>query len=536
MFWTSLALVALVVLGGFLSYYGDLQGRRWGKKRVSILGLRPKHTAILITSLTGAFIALLSILTVLIVAPTLREVVLRGERAIRENKRLNAILIAERIANQNRLTPLLNELKARESERQQLIEERRLIGARLQTERARLARLREDLQARQREIQEAQQTVRQLAARNVQLLRRQQLLEQDLKRGQRLLASVQRRYRTLARQNQNAEAINRELGQQNLALSRSNLELEQQNHTLEEENVRLSQTNLQLKQEGQELARKNQALEEANRQQLAANRENLKQFAELQAKIRELQAEQDALYSRLVGTRQAFNQSFAAVRQGRLILHAGSELGRRIVPAHQGPIAVRRELERLLDEASALALRLGAVPGENGRAVAIVRKRVVTPAGVQNTSEKDSIDALAENLAGRDVDTVVIAHAINNTVAGEQVLIECTLLPVRPVFRKGQVVAERVIDGRRPSEVVADAIVQFLQRDISLAAKREGIIPQVDPETGTEQVGIITTRDIVSLTDKVRRLRGRVRLEAIARDDLTSADTLRLTFGISRVE
>src|SRR5437773_3125731 len=87
MFWTLLALILWVVLGGFISYYGDLQGRRWGKKRVSWFGLRPKHTAILITSLTGGFIALMSIVSVLLIAPTVREVVLRGEAAIRENRK-----------------------------------------------------------------------------------------------------------------------------------------------------------------------------------------------------------------------------------------------------------------------------------------------------------------------------------------------------------------------------------------------------------------------------------------------------------------
>ncbi|MCW3097115.1 MAG: hypothetical protein JWL77_2733, partial [Chthonomonadaceae bacterium] len=63
MLWTLLALLLWIVLGGFISYYGDLQGRRWGKRRVSWLGMRPKHTAILITSLTGGVIALLSVLT-----------------------------------------------------------------------------------------------------------------------------------------------------------------------------------------------------------------------------------------------------------------------------------------------------------------------------------------------------------------------------------------------------------------------------------------------------------------------------------------
>ena len=90
MFWTVLALALWVMLGGFISYYGDLQGRRWGKRRVSWFGLRPKHTAILITSLTGAFIALFSVASLMIIVPTVRDVVTHGENAIQENKRLIA--------------------------------------------------------------------------------------------------------------------------------------------------------------------------------------------------------------------------------------------------------------------------------------------------------------------------------------------------------------------------------------------------------------------------------------------------------------
>src|SRR5205807_5007114 len=90
MLWTVLALLLLVVTGGFISYFGDLQGRRWGKRRVSWFGLRPKHTAILITSLTGGVIAFLSVAALMIVVPNVRDVVLRGEQAIRD---YNAILL-----------------------------------------------------------------------------------------------------------------------------------------------------------------------------------------------------------------------------------------------------------------------------------------------------------------------------------------------------------------------------------------------------------------------------------------------------------
>ena len=67
-------------------------GTPLGKKRVSLFGLRPKHTAILITSITGSVISLLSVITVLVAFPPIRDVILTGERAIRDNRRLLAEL------------------------------------------------------------------------------------------------------------------------------------------------------------------------------------------------------------------------------------------------------------------------------------------------------------------------------------------------------------------------------------------------------------------------------------------------------------
>jgi uncharacterized protein (DUF3084 family) len=529
MFWTLLALFALVILGGFLSYYGDLQGRRWGKKRVSLFGLRPKHTAILITSLTGAFIALLSILTVLIAAPALREVVLRGEMAIRENRKLNADLIADRAAYENELRRVRAEYRANQDE--------------LKSAQERLVALNNDLSAKQVDIQKAQGKVIALTNKNTQLEQRQAQLEEKLRQEQRQLAQLDRQNQRLAILNRKknddnirAEAINKGLGQQNVALARTNLELEQESQELQEENDKLAQTNAQLKQEGSDLARRNEILLKTNGDLLTDNAKNQRLADDLNTKVRELELEQDRLYTQLAGAGQTFAQSFTALRQGKLILRSGSELARRLIPAHTRPEAVKRELLALLGEASATAQKLGAAQGENGRAVAIVKKRVVSLTGVERTDEQDSLNALIEVLSGSDSDMVVLANAINNTVAGEQALIELTPRSARPILTKGQVIASRVINARQPVERIADDIVAFLQNDVRDAAIREGIIPQIDPETGTEQVGVAVARDLVSLTDQVRRVGRTVRLEARAADALTSADRLRLSFRVTRME
>lgn len=63
----GLQLIAvLAIMGGIIAYIGDKLGTKVGKKKLSIFGLRPKHTSILVTIVTGILIAAstLGVLTV----------------------------------------------------------------------------------------------------------------------------------------------------------------------------------------------------------------------------------------------------------------------------------------------------------------------------------------------------------------------------------------------------------------------------------------------------------------------------------------
>src|SRR5690606_11135868 len=46
----------LVLMGGILAHFGDHLGTMVGKKRLSLFGVRPKYTAILVNFTTGALI------------------------------------------------------------------------------------------------------------------------------------------------------------------------------------------------------------------------------------------------------------------------------------------------------------------------------------------------------------------------------------------------------------------------------------------------------------------------------------------------
>ena len=66
-------ILLLIVLGGLIAPFGDLLGTKIGKARFSILKLRPKRTATIVTIITGGFISSISIGLLLLVSEEFRQ-------------------------------------------------------------------------------------------------------------------------------------------------------------------------------------------------------------------------------------------------------------------------------------------------------------------------------------------------------------------------------------------------------------------------------------------------------------------------------
>tara|TARA_B100000459_G_scaffold2922_1_gene1933 strand:- start:781 stop:1719 length:939 start_codon:yes stop_codon:yes gene_type:complete len=104
------------MLGGLISTLGDLLGSKIGKARFSILKLRPKKTAILITILTGSLISASSLFLVILVNRQLRVGLFRLgdlQKRLQESKQVLIPLKEER-------EKLENKIKAKEIEFKQL--------------------------------------------------------------------------------------------------------------------------------------------------------------------------------------------------------------------------------------------------------------------------------------------------------------------------------------------------------------------------------------------------------------------------------
>ena len=119
-----LLIIFLLLLGGLISTLGDLLGSKIGKARFSILKLRPRKTAVLVTILTGSLISASSLSLMILVNRQLRVGLFKLgdlQKKLQESRQVLLPLQQEREKLENRI-------KGKEIELKQL--ERNLIALR----------------------------------------------------------------------------------------------------------------------------------------------------------------------------------------------------------------------------------------------------------------------------------------------------------------------------------------------------------------------------------------------------------------------
>ncbi|GDX41017.1 hypothetical protein LBMAG21_13090 [Armatimonadota bacterium] len=519
MFWTVLVFIGMVVLGGFISYFGDLLGRRIGKKRVRVLGMRPKHTAILITSLTGSFLVVLSTLALLLVAPTVRKVVLRGEATIREYDR-QKVAFAQQLAT----------LKQGVVKAQSLTAE---ANQKLQT-------ARNEMNTKQADILALKQRQTQLISDvQIQLARSKELGS----RNQKLVAlNTEQEKQSLRFEHQNAG-----LGKQTIELTRQNDTLQKQNELMKRKSIdfqgklallqseagNLENQKKSLIAEKGELTNVNNVLKRVNTDLNDANQKDIeranKEIKDLREGIETLVKDRKELLAFLSGAKSAFSD-YLNLRVQRIILPSGEVVARQTLDTNVNREDLRKTVNSLVMDASAMAQLKGAGKGENGLAVRLMSSKYY-PGTQEDTSV---VEGIADEIWKNKESCVIFATTIANTTEGEPALVRLSVQPVRQTYKRGAIIASRTIDTNRSLESLVNTLVQFLQEDVRNAAVEAGTIPQLDRASGVPQVGLFGASELVDLTDRLRKMGGEVEVTAIAERNLNSADPLRLKFRLSR--
>ena len=194
----------MIITGGAIAFIGDKLGTKIGKKRLSIFGLRPRHTSMVVTVVTGGLITALSIGFMALISQNVRTA-LFGMDELRQT--MDATLAELDEATDNLLKAQTEFERANENLRESKVEI-------------------EALKTEQEELREQ---------------------SDRLKEG-----------------NERLEETNSELAAQNENLSGANAALEADNKKLGEFNVTLTSDNEKLSSDNEKLTNDNTALEERN--------------------------------------------------------------------------------------------------------------------------------------------------------------------------------------------------------------------------------------------------------------------------------
>ena len=209
-------ILVMIVTGGAIAFIGDKLGTKIGKKRLSIFGLRPRHTSMIVTVVTGCLITGLSIGFMALISQNVRTA-LFGMDELRQT--MNATLAELDEATENLFKAQTEFERANENLRESKIE-----IASLKTEQ-------EELRAESDRLKEGnaelEHTNAELAAQNKNLSGTNATLEAENKRLGEFNV-------TLTSDNERLSSDNERLTSDNENLSNDNKKLEERNSRLRE--------------------------------------------------------------------------------------------------------------------------------------------------------------------------------------------------------------------------------------------------------------------------------------------------------------
>lgn len=507
-------LILASLLGGLIAVLADNLGRTLGKKRLSIMKMRPRKTAQVFTFGAGALIPLLSVGAVFILSADVRRWFAEGPRVVEERDRLSNEVKALDLARDR----LDGEIQRLQASAKGLSTEVASLKTELATNQKKLVENEKLLSSSQRRVAEGQARVRALDRRIDTLDRQIELTAKQLEdtKGSLLTITLQRdELRTeLGRLetsrdyviNERDDAYDelREADAENQRLTNINAELIRSNSDLESQIEQTKQSLAQVQREKQEAE---QEREEAN--------------IEIDGLRGAIQSAQEQLQQILRLSRDISGGS----RTQPVMYRMGEEITRIQIPANLSSDAAANELSRLLRAARAEAEDRGAKPYGNNASADIV-ERVIDGVTV---SPEEQIQRIVRRLSGLSDPLVLVATSSLNAFVGEPVSVEIQSFRNPIVFEAGTMVAEGRIEGDRPEEIIIAQITEFVTRQIRDLARSKGMVPTLGQE---ERYGLLPQNTLIELMRSARANDRRVRIQAFAPRDIRAGDPLTLDFRI----
>jgi len=521
--------ILIVLASGGIAVFADWLGRKLGKKRLTVFRLRPKTTAQLGTFMSGIIISGVTILVLAAVSSDVRQWIVEGRRALAQRDQLVkeiAGVQAELKSGEQKRDVQVAQIKGLEgdikSKATQVSQQKSLLGKQrelLAKQQDNLVGLQARIDSLTPKVTRLEETLRLANDRIRRVNAERERVQAALTQRQTQLRLAQSRLQTvrtsLARIQKDLVAAK---GLRDVAINEKN-DIARQNLELLNENNKLLDTKKDL---DLQVGNLQKARDEAQRQYALAQAAFLQAESDLATATTQLDDARTALkQARTEG--ELLMGITRATREQPMTYRMGEEVTRISVGAGLSVKAAESNLTNLLRSARMTASKRGAKPNETlgVPAAAIIEHPPKTPEQI----ERD----IVRQIAGSQEPVVVVAYSSVNSFVGEPVSLEVSVFPNPLVYKRGQIVAESRIDGKKDEGVIFRQLSDFIGTKIRERAKQDRMIAR----TGSDSAyGEISSDTILKLVSDVRAASRQVRLVALADEDTRAGDELKLNFAI----
>jgi uncharacterized protein (DUF3084 family) len=494
-------LFMFAALGALIAYFADRLGRNLGKKRLSLFGLRPRHTAELLTVAAGAIVPILTVLLVIALSAPVREWLINGPR-----------LLQQRDEARRDLASLI--LKNRD---QQMELEK--TNAALTTFKGQV----QTLQASVKELGSKEQGLQnQVNVKQGQLT----VAQGQLSSAKTQLASAQTNFNTVNQQlKSTASQLKSTAGQ----ITVVKLQLDMAKKEYRNAQSQTTQANGNLSRLKTTYADLNKTYTDLNKSYTVLTQQKDEATTEvrsLEANIEEKRKELESAAFYVEQANQKEAKAWASSRKNGLIFADGDEVSREFAPAHLSYRQAQQLVGKAIEAAGEEAALHGAGKNRSGYEAGLVDLPIGKDGQLVTARqmEEDAVKLVTDS----PQPMVVVARAFWNTFQQESVPLVLEVHENPLVYRRNQPIAETFVQGSLTDQQIFQQLADFGKK-VEARAKQDKMIPVAGRD---ESFGEVAPGEVVSLVEKIHNWGKSARLIAMASQDTHAGDSLVLKFDL----
>lgn len=505
-----LFILLFCILGALIAWGADSLGRNIGKKRRSLLGLRPRHTAALLTAIAGFMLPLITALLLFALSKDVRTWIIEGRHAVEErDRKVSELRTAE--------NSLVEAIKSRNSAQSDLEDQK----GQLQN----LTRQRSDALAElvktKAEAKKLGASVSDLRQKQAQAQARERTAKNNLSKATSNLAKVQQQYDKTDKEYRQAELDKqialKQYNDANKETARITFDLTNKEKELAGLQKRIDNLGEQYEalkaQKDEEIKLKNQEIQNVNNE-LESGRLRLDQAKADLARSIEL-------------SKQNLNENLRITRTLGLTFSSNDELARLPVATGLTPAQAEAALSASLRSARSLAAERGAKAAtDSGPVAGLIDLKMDTN---QMLTAIDQQVGAVSAITNSNEPKVILINSLWNTFVGEFIPVRVKVVPNPIAFQQSENVAEMIFDGTQSEEFIVEQITHFLITEVREAALARKMIPATGHDAS---FGSLPTGQLLDLVRDIRATRRQVRVVAQAAAVTRVADPIRLEFRL----